>query len=104
MVWLMSYMISNDNNRKEYKDAWAGMLAHQFRASWVSVCCKFLEMNLIIINYMKYAMCNIHITYYTKSFDYNDSSFILFHWDFTYKLRYDLTSTWAIFQSWEKSQ
>ena len=43
-------------------------------------------------------MCNIHITYYTKYFDYNDSSFILFHLDFTNKLRYDLTSTWAIFR------
>ena len=77
----MSYLISNDNNRKVFKDTRAGMLAHQFRASWVSVCCEFLEINLniIIINYMKYAMCNIHITYYTKYLDYNDSSFILFH-------------------------
>ena len=53
MGWLMSYLISNDNNRKVFKDARAGMLAHQFCANWVSVCCEFLEMNLIIINYMK---------------------------------------------------
>ena len=39
-------------------------LAHQFCASWVYVCSEFVEMNQIIINSMKYALCNIHINDY----------------------------------------
>ena len=47
----------------------------------------FVEMNLIIINSMKYGMCDININdIYSKYFVYNDSSFILFQCDFTYNL------------------
>ena len=48
---------------------------------------------------MKYAMCNIHINdYYSKYFVFNDSNFILFHFDFTYNLLYDITSSDVIFR------
>ena len=51
----------------------------------VSVCTKNIDKNQIILNLMKYAMCNIHINYsYSKYFICNDSNFILFHCDFTY--------------------
>ena len=39
-------------------------LAHQFCARWIYVCSKFVEINQIKINPMKYAMCNVHINDY----------------------------------------
>ena len=56
-------------------------------ASWVSVCSKFVEMNRIIINPIKYAMWNIHSNdNFSKYFIDNELSFILFHCDFTNNL------------------
>ena len=67
------------------KDARAGTLAHQICASWVFVFREFVEMNQIIINPMKYAMCNIHNNdHYSKYFICNEPSFILFQCDFTH--------------------
>ena len=45
-------------------------LAHNFCARKVSVCSKFIEKNQIIINSMKYAMCNIHINDYYSKYSY----------------------------------
>ena len=59
----------------------------------------FLEMNQIIINSMKYGMCNINIyDIFSKYFVYNDSSFILFQCDFTYNLLHNIMSVGVIFQ------
>ena len=56
-------------------------------------------MNQIIINTIKNAMCNIHINdQYPKYFIYDDSSFILFYYDFIYNFLYDITSRDVIFE------
>mgnify|MGYP003691482707 CR=1 FL=1 len=74
-----------------FKDDRAGTLAHQFCASWVSVCSKFVEINQIIINSIKYAMYNIpNNDNYSKYFVYNDSIYKC-------NLLYDITSTDVVF-------
>ena len=82
-------------------------LAHQFCASYVSVCTcsKFIEKNQIIINSMKHAMCNIHINdNYSKYFVYNNSNIILFYSDFTNNSLYDIALVDVIFRFWVTSQ
>ena len=82
-----------------------GRLAHHFCASWYSVCSEYVEMNQIIINSIKYALCNIHIKdHFSKYFIYNDLWFILFHCDFTNNLLYDITLVDVIFRFWVTSQ
>ena len=74
-------------------------LAHQLCASYLSVCCKFIEKNKIIINSVKYARSNIHIIdNYSKNFVYNETNFIMFHCDFINNFFYDLTSADVIFR------
>ena len=80
-------------------------LAHQFCASYVSVCSRFRENNQILIISMKHALCIIHINdYYSNDLVLNDSNFILFRCDFIYNLLYDILSAELIFQFWVTSQ
>ena len=45
-------------------------LAHQVCASLVYVCSEFVQLNQILINSLKFAICNIHIN------DYNSKYFV----------------------------
>ena len=55
-------------------------------------------MNQILINSVKYVLCNVHNNdNYSRYFIYNQSSFILFQCDFTYNLLYDIVSVDVIF-------